>query len=101
LSWDYKDINKWNYKEHPAAATIPAGGTADDYKTGGWRSERPVWHEDKCTHCMICWVFCPDSSIKVSDRKMYAIDYKHCKGCGICAQECPKNAIEMVPEGEE
>ncbi|HEX21447.1 MAG TPA: 4Fe-4S dicluster domain-containing protein, partial [Actinobacteria bacterium] len=87
-------MKNWNYKEHPAAAVIPTGGTSNDYETGGWRSERPVWHEDKCTHCMICWVFCPDSSIKVSERKMYAIDYDHCKGCGICAQECPKNAID-------
>ena len=101
MSWDYKNIKNWNYKEHPAAEVIPAGGTADDYETGGWRSERPDWHEEKCTHCMICWVFCPDSSIKVSNRKMYAIDYDHCKGCGICAQECPTNAIDMVPEGEE
>jgi len=24
----------------------------------------------------------------------------HCKGCGICAVECPKDAIVMVEEGE-
>ncbi len=28
----------------------------------------------------------------------YAIDYDYCKGCGICAAECPCGAIEMVPE---
>jgi pyruvate ferredoxin oxidoreductase alpha subunit len=28
----------------------------------------------------------------------YAIDYDFCKGCGICAAECPCGAIEMVPE---
>jgi pyruvate ferredoxin oxidoreductase delta subunit len=26
------------------------------------------------------------------------IDYDYCKGCGICAVECPRKAIEMVPE---
>ncbi|MFP3216806.1 MAG: 4Fe-4S binding protein, partial [Vulcanisaeta sp.] len=26
------------------------------------------------------------------------IDYDHCKGCGICAHECPVKAIKMVPE---
>ncbi|MGC8974292.1 MAG: 4Fe-4S binding protein, partial [Thermoproteus sp.] len=26
------------------------------------------------------------------------IDYTYCKGCGICAHECPTKAIEMVPE---
>ncbi|MEM2541039.1 MAG: 4Fe-4S binding protein, partial [Candidatus Methanomethylicia archaeon] len=24
----------------------------------------------------------------------------YCKGCGICANECPAKAIEMVLEGE-
>jgi ferredoxin len=28
----------------------------------------------------------------------YAIDYDFCKGCGICAAECPCGAIAMVPE---
>lgn len=98
MSWDFKDIKNWKAKDHPIAATIPEAGTAEQYKTGGWRSERPVWIEERCTHCMICWVFCPDSSIKVANQKMYAIDYDHCKGCGICAAECPKDAIEMVPE---
>jgi Pyruvate:ferredoxin oxidoreductase and related 2-oxoacid:ferredoxin oxidoreductases, delta subunit len=31
------------------------------------------------------------------DRK-YEINYDYCKGCGICANECPTKAIEMVPE---
>jgi Pyruvate/2-oxoacid:ferredoxin oxidoreductase delta subunit len=26
------------------------------------------------------------------------IDYDYCKGCGICAQECPAKAIRMVAE---
>jgi glyceraldehyde 3-phosphate dehydrogenase len=28
----------------------------------------------------------------------YAIDLDYCKGCGICAQECPSGAIQMEPE---
>jgi pyruvate ferredoxin oxidoreductase delta subunit len=46
-------------------------------------------------------VFCPDTSVKVADEKVYDFDYDHCKGCGICAHECPSDAIEMVPEGCE
>jgi len=28
------------------------------------------------------------------------IDYEHCKGCGICARECPRKAVSMVEEAE-
>jgi Fe-S-cluster-containing hydrogenase component 2 len=28
----------------------------------------------------------------------YEIDYDYCKGCGLCAAECPCGAIEMQPE---
>jgi pyruvate ferredoxin oxidoreductase delta subunit len=28
------------------------------------------------------------------------IDYEYCKGCGICAEECPADAIKMVEEGD-
>jgi pyruvate ferredoxin oxidoreductase delta subunit len=44
---------------------------------------------------------CPDSSINVADEKVTSFDLDHCKGCGICAQVCPVDAIEMVPEGCE
>ncbi len=26
------------------------------------------------------------------------VDYDYCKGCGICAAECPTQSYEMVPE---
>ncbi|EEG49928.1 4Fe-4S binding domain protein [Blautia hydrogenotrophica DSM 10507] len=28
-------------------------------------------------------------------------DWNYCKGCGICANECPKQCISMIPEGGE
>lgn len=96
--WDINNIASWSYSDPPAGAIIPVGGNAPLYPTGTWRSERPDWSEDKCTHCMICWLYCPDNSIEVSDGKMTGIDMVHCKGCGICKVECPKDAIEMVPE---
>ncbi|MCK4267298.1 MAG: 4Fe-4S binding protein [Actinomycetia bacterium] len=98
MSWDIKNLKNWKVGDHPPGALIPTGGNAVEYKTGGWRSEKPRWIEEKCTHCMICWVFCPDTSIEVKESKMLGIDYDHCKGCGICAEECPTDAIEMEEE---
>ena len=89
-----------NAREVPMGGLIPEAGNSTEYKTGDWRSMKPIWHEEGCIHCLMCWVFCPDLSIKVVDGKMTGIDYDHCKGCGICARECPRKekALQMVKE---
>jgi pyruvate ferredoxin oxidoreductase delta subunit len=88
------------WKEIPKGGLILEAGNAEQYETGSWRSKRPVRDENKCTHCLICWVYCPDSSIIVEEGKVKGIDYRHCKGCGICAAECPPKAIVMKEEKE-
>ena len=35
---------------------------------------------------------------RAADGEPYAFDLDYCKGCGICATECPCGAIEMIPE---
>lgn len=86
------------WKEIPPGGLIDDPGNSEQYETGSWRSHRPVIDMERCTNCMICWVYCPDSSITVEDGKVTGIDVTHCKGCGICAQECPRKAIKMVEE---
>jgi pyruvate ferredoxin oxidoreductase delta subunit len=73
-------------------------GSSEEFKTGDWRTEKPIVDFDKCIHCLICWIYCPDSSIEVTDGKLAEIIYDFCKGCGICAEECPKDAITMESE---
>ncbi|MFZ8855432.1 MAG: 4Fe-4S binding protein, partial [Thermofilaceae archaeon] len=40
-----------------------------------------------------------EPAIKRREDDSVEIDYDHCKGCGICANECPVKAIAMVEEG--
>jgi pyruvate ferredoxin oxidoreductase delta subunit len=89
------------WRELPLGGIIPQGGTAREFITGGWRSNRPVWDAEKCRSCMSCWLYCPDMAIIVENGKMTGINYDACKGCGICAAVCPPRtaAIVMVPEG--
>ncbi len=101
MTWDISKMGEWTYEQFPPGAVIPAGGNSDGYITGGWRSERPWRSDEKCTQCLLCWIVCPDTSINVADEKVTTFDLDHCKGCGICAQVCPVDAIEMVPEGCE
>jgi pyruvate ferredoxin oxidoreductase delta subunit len=86
-------------------------GNSVTYITGTWRTLRPVRDLDQCTQCLVCWIMCPDASVTVEGGKVVGFDYAHCKGCGICMEECPVNikqphsvtgqmgkVIQMVPE---
>ena len=96
-----KKDSKPGWRKLPPGDILEAG-TAQEFETGDWRSERPVRDEEKCTNCLICWVYCPDSAIMVEDGKIKGFNYRFCKGCGICASVCPPKikAIKMVSERE-
>ena len=47
-----------------------------------------------CDNCDNCLTFCPDHAVSKKGLK-YQIDYDHCKGCGICIHECPRDAIHL------
>jgi len=91
---------KW--KELAPGGIIAKAGSSAEKSVAGWRTYRPIHSQEKCIHCLRCWVLCPDSAIQVKDGKITEIDYEHCKGCGICAAECPKKvqAITMKLESE-
>ena len=92
----------------PRFKVLTAAGTSgpgDGGRTGSWRVERPMIDLDRCTPaktgkpaCHLCWLYCPDNV--VSKDIAPQIDLEFCKGCGICAEECPVQAIRMVPEDE-
>ena len=57
------------------------------------------FHCGDCVMCDNCLIFCPDVAIRrAEDREGYEVDLDHCKGCAICARECPRGAIIMVEE---
>lgn len=65
--------------------------------TASWRDFRPVINKSKCIECGICLAMCPVCSV-IRENKKFEITYDYCKGCGLCAHECPKKAIDMIPE---
>ena len=94
-----KDISEHSpWQELTPGGEIYEGGTARLTITGEWRSNVPVWEQDKCKQCLLCAPFCPDASIPVRDGNRLDFDFDHCKGCGICANACPFGAIRMEQE---
>jgi 2-oxoacid:acceptor oxidoreductase delta subunit (pyruvate/2-ketoisovalerate family) len=52
-----------------------------------------------CFECDNCYGVCPDNAvIKLGPGNRFRFNYDYCKGCGVCAAECPCGAIRMVPE---
>jgi pyruvate ferredoxin oxidoreductase delta subunit len=94
------------HDEIPMAGNIIEPGNAKKYKTGGWRAKKPIHNDDTCLWvkngtCGLCWIYCPDNSVKLIEKDgkySYEYDYDYCKGCGICANECPTNSIHMEDE---
>jgi len=53
-----------------------------------------VVNEDKCVICLTCYRCCPHGAIYWGDKKA-VISPMACQGCGICASECPMDAIQI------
>ena len=74
-------------------------GNSGARHTGNWRTYRPVIDYGRCTDCLICYAYCPESAMSVSPDGKVKIDYDNCKGCMICLTECPLKAISQTREG--
>ncbi len=82
------------------AGPILPGETSRRFLTGDWRERRPLLDLTRCVHCLLCWLYCPDTSIRVENGRVVGINLDYCKGCGVCAAVCPPTAaaISMVEE---
>ncbi len=95
------EINeKTPWQELTTGGEIAEPATSVITETGQWRSYKVVYKPENCKQCLLCALYCPDSSIPVSESKRSGFDYGHCKGCGICFRVCPFGAIDFVKEGE-
>jgi len=82
-------------------ARIAAGANTPLRKTGDWRTFRPVLIPEKCNGCWLCYVYCPDAAITLTQTDKPVIDYDHCKGCMLCVEECPTHALVSEREAVE
>ena len=81
-------------KDNPLSPWLPANNSMKN-KTGKWAIYSFYINQEICTHCLKCWISCPDSAISIQEGKL-SINGFYCKGCGICETECPVKAIVKV-----
>ncbi len=102
-----------NYFDHApraqAAILSPSHRNAETEVEGGLNGAQASAESHRCFscgECMACdncWTLCPDNSVLKArdhcvDGSDYVFDYDHCKGCGLCAHECPAGYIAMADE---
>jgi pyruvate ferredoxin oxidoreductase delta subunit len=86
-------LQPWRKMNH--GAHVFEAGNAVNFKTGDWRSEKPIFVAEKCKQCLLCFPVCPDSAVILDkDGQMQGFDFDFCKGCLCCKEVCPFNAIE-------
>jgi coenzyme F420-reducing hydrogenase delta subunit/Pyruvate/2-oxoacid:ferredoxin oxidoreductase delta subunit len=56
--------------------------------------ERAVVDDSKCVICLTCYRCCPHGAI-FWENGVAVISPVACQGCGICASECPMDAIQI------
>ena len=51
------DINPTTpYQDLTIGGNIYTAGNAKEFKTGDWRSQKPIWIPEKCKQCGLCCV---------------------------------------------
>ena len=102
-------LNTWYYTdapqtEQPALDKARRQSTFDEV-VGGLGESNALFEARRCMSCGNCFEcdncfgVCPDNAvIKLGPGNRYTFNYDYCKGCSLCATECPCGAIRMEPE---
>jgi NADPH-dependent glutamate synthase beta subunit-like oxidoreductase len=105
----FEKLNTWYYDDAPKtvqpALDLVRRQTSFDEIVGGLDEGNALFEARRCLscgncfECDNCYGVCPDNAvIKLGPGKRFRFNYDFCKGCGLCAAECPCGAIAMAPE---
>lgn len=54
-----------------------------------------------CNQCNLCYKRCPYGAIEINEEKQPSVIKALCKGCGLCAADCPNECITIVHYSDE
>lgn len=106
---DYDKLNTWYYNDadqtlQPVLDMARRRSTFKEVvqgldETNALFEARRCLSCGNCFECDNCYGVCPDNAVKkLGPGKGFEFNYDFCKGCGLCAAECPCGAIDMVVE---
>jgi heterodisulfide reductase subunit A-like polyferredoxin len=92
LAHSPKFVNESLYQASGAVARACTILSKDHLEVGGVISEVEA---GKCVACLTCVRTCPYYVPVINEQGVAKIDVATCRGCGICAAECPVKAIQL------
>ena len=93
----YEDLNV-NYFKHEPRQDLK-GAEVEALASAGCAEARRCFQCGRCNVCNTCWFLCPDAVVLQKNGEI-EFDYDYCKGCGVCAEECPRGALGMDEESK-
>jgi 2-oxoacid:acceptor oxidoreductase delta subunit (pyruvate/2-ketoisovalerate family) len=97
VRFSHFEVEPPNPEFHLPAASRTAGFDEVSLGLAGPEEAHRCFSCGTCTHCDTCLLYCPEGVIR-RQGDGYRVDDAYCKGCGMCVAECPRHAMEMVPE---
>ena len=105
----FERLNPWYYSDAPKTLRpqldLARRTSSFDEVQGGLIADNALFEARRCLscgncfECDNCYGVCPDNAVaKLGPGRGFDFKYDYCKGCGLCAAECPCGAIDMLPE---
>jgi NADPH-dependent glutamate synthase beta subunit-like oxidoreductase len=105
----FERLNTWYYSDAPPSLQPVLDSvrrqSGFEEVMGGLDEQTALYEARRCLscgncfECDNCYGMCPDNAIiKLGPGRRFHFNYDYCKGCGLCAAECPCGAIELEPE---
>lgn len=105
----FDKLNTWYYtdadKTHRPILDLARRQSTFEEVLGGLDEDNALFEARRCLscgncfECDNCYGVCPDNAVtKLGPGQRFEFKYDFCKGCSLCATECPCGAIEMVAE---
>lgn len=105
----FEKLNTWYYTDAPKSIQPQLDHLRRhnfDETVGGLDESTALYEARRCLSCGNClacdncYGICPDNAIiKIAPGK-YSVNTDYCKGCGLCAKECPCGCLQMTAQAK-